>query len=186
MKLLLLIYSPVFFCPDRNKILGLTLSSFLIFFGMTEGQKHFKYDIGENLIYFPIFDLFVFLFYSFVSQMYSGMFTHYIRPVLSMPQIEILFGLLGYQPSTSRHEQLCLQSPGVSPDSPDDLLQLSCAFFLARCECRLLVTALGKNLGEAQWELSVVKERQRGHSLQVRMPGIWKNQSINSEVRSVF
>lgn len=111
--------------------------------------------------------------------MYSGTFTHYIKPVLSMPQIEKLFGLLGYQLSSSRYEQLHLQSPRVSPASLDDLLRLSCAFFLAHCECRLLLTALGKYAGEAQWELSVVRERQRGNSLQVCLPRVWQtNQCV--------
>ncbi|XP_037622935.1 spermatogenesis associated 2-like [Sebastes umbrosus] len=114
-----------------------------------------------------------------VVKMYSGMFTHHIKPVLSMPQIEKLFGLLGYQPSSSRHEQLRLQSPRVSPASQDDLLCLSCAFFLARCECRLLLTALGKHVGEAQWELSVVRERQRGSSLQVAMDNTMKTLDVN-------
>lgn len=118
----------------------------------------------------PIFIYFLFL--SFVSQMYSGMFTHYIKPVLSMAQIEKLFSLLGYQPSSSRHEQLHLQSPRVSCGSLDDLLRLSCAFFLARCECRLLLTALGKHVGDAQWELNVVRERQRGNRLQVCQLGM--------------
>lgn len=106
--------------------------------------------------------------------MYSGIFTHYIKPVLSMPQIEKLFGLLGYQSSSSLHEQLRLQSPRVSPDSVRDLLCLACAFFLARCECCLLLTALGKHFGEAQWELNLVRERQKGNSLQVCLPGIWR------------
>ncbi|XP_054476645.1 spermatogenesis associated 2-like [Anoplopoma fimbria] len=104
-----------------------------------------------------------------VVKMYSGMFTHFIKPVLSMPQIEKLFGLLGYEPSSSRHEQLCLQSSRVGPASSHELLCLSCAFFLARCECCLLLTALGKHVGEAQWELSVVRERQRGNSVQVAL-----------------
>lgn len=101
--------------------------------------------------------------------MYSGTFTHFIKPALSACQIEKLFGLLGYQLS-SRHEQLRLQPPRVSPASLGDLLRLSCAFFLARCECRLLLAALGKRVGETQWELSVVRERQRGNSLQVCNP----------------
>lgn len=101
--------------------------------------------------------------------MYSGTFTHFIKPVLSTPQIEKLFGLLGYQPS-SRHEQLRLQPSRVGPASLEDLVRLSCAFFLARCECRLLLTALGKHVGETQWELSMVRERQKGNSLQVRKP----------------
>lgn len=104
-----------------------------------------------------------------VVKMYSGTFTHDIRPVLSMPQIERLFGLLGYQLSSPRHEQLRLLPHRVSPASPDDLLRLSCAFFLARCECRLLLTALGEHAGEVQWELSVVRERVSGNGLQGAM-----------------
>lgn len=107
-----------------------------------------------------------FTFSTFVSQMYSGMFTHCIKPVLSMPQIEKVFGLLGYRPSSARQEQLHLQSSRTN-SAPPDLLCLSCAFFLARCECCLLVTALGSHAGEAEWELSVVRERQKGHSVQV-------------------
>lgn len=114
-----------------------------------------------------------------VIKMYSGMFTHYIKPVLSMPHIEELFGLLGYQPSSSRPEQLRLQSSRVSPASLDDLLRLSCAFFLARCECCLLLTALGKHAGEVQWELSVVRERQRGNSLQVALDNTKKMLEVN-------
>lgn len=123
----------------------------------------------ETSLAFPL----ALIFLSFLSQMYSGMFTHCIKPVLSMPQIEKLFGLLGYQVSSSRHEQLRLQSARVSPSSLNDLLCLSCAFFLARCECRLLMTALGNHVGEAQWELSLVRERQKGNSLQVCLPLIW-------------
>ncbi|XP_038149944.1 spermatogenesis associated 2-like [Cyprinodon tularosa] len=100
-----------------------------------------------------------------VIKMYSGTFTHCISPVLSMPQTETLFGLLGYRPSPA--QQLCLQSPRVSPASLEDLLRMSCAFFVARCECRLLLGALGKRVGDTQYELAVVKERQRGHVLQV-------------------
>ncbi|KAM8890948.1 spermatogenesis associated 2-like isoform 1-T2 [Spinachia spinachia] len=110
-----------------------------------------------------------------VVKMYSGMFTHFIKPVLSMPQVEKLFGLLGYQPSSSRNEQLRLQAPAVGPASSYDLLCLSCAFFLARCECRLLRTALEKHAGEAQWELSVVRERQRGYGLQAAVDNTRKS-----------
>ncbi|CAB1428733.1 unnamed protein product [Pleuronectes platessa] len=102
-----------------------------------------------------------------VVKMYSGTFTHFIKPVLSMPQIEKLFGLLGYRPSSQ--EQLLLQELRTGSASLDDLLRLACSFYLARCECRLLQAALGKHVGEAQWELSVVRERQRGNSLQVSM-----------------
>lgn len=99
-----------------------------------------------------------------VVKMYSGMFTHHIKPVLSMPQIEELFGLMGYQPSSPRHEQLRLKTHRVG--SLNDLLCLSCAFFLARCECRLLLVALGEHANDIQWELGVVRERQTGQSLQ--------------------
>uniref|UniRef100_A0A3Q2XMP0 Spermatogenesis associated 2 like n=1 Tax=Hippocampus comes TaxID=109280 RepID=A0A3Q2XMP0_HIPCM len=87
-----------------------------------------------------------------VVKMYSGMFTHYIKPVLSLAQIEKLFGLLGYQRST-RREQLHLQLHTVSPLILDDLLCLSCAFYLARCECQLLLTALEAHGGDPRWEL---------------------------------
>uniref|UniRef100_H3C5D4 Spermatogenesis-associated protein 2 PUB-like domain-containing protein n=1 Tax=Tetraodon nigroviridis TaxID=99883 RepID=H3C5D4_TETNG len=105
--------------------------------------------------------------YQFVK-MYSGTFTHFIKPVLSESQVERLFGLLGYQLS-SRHQQLRLQPSRVGRASPDDLLRLACAFFLARRECRLLLAALGKRAGESQWELGVVRERKKGNSLQVTL-----------------
>ncbi|XP_068169159.1 spermatogenesis associated 2-like [Antennarius striatus] len=117
-----------------------------------------------------------------VVKMYSGTFTHYVKPVLSMPQIEKLFGLLGYKPNSSRHEQLRLQLRRVSRASVDNLLSLSCAFFLARCECRLLLTALGKHAGEAQWELSLVRERLRGDSLQVALENTKKLLEVNQPV----
>ncbi|XP_037307491.2 spermatogenesis associated 2-like [Pungitius pungitius] len=121
-----------------------------------------------------------------VVKMYSGMFTHFIKPVLSMPQVEKLFGLLGYQPSSSRNEQLRLQAPAVGPASPYDLLCLSCAFFLARCECCLLRTALGKHVGEAQWELSVVRERQRGYSLQAALDNTKKSLASNQPLMQPY
>lgn len=110
-----------------------------------------------------------FCFCLFLLQMYSGTFTHFIKPVLPTSQIEKLFGLLGYQ-LISRHNQLRLQPSRVSPGSLGDLLSLACAFFLARCECRLLLMALGKHAGETQWELSVVRERQKGNSVEVCNP----------------
>lgn len=104
-----------------------------------------------------------------VVKMYSGIFTHYIKPALSMPQIEKLFGMLGYQPCLTQYEQFQLQSHGVSTNSQDKLLRSSCAFFLARCECCLLLAALGSHCGEVRWELSLVRERLRGHTLQVAL-----------------
>ncbi|XP_022078156.2 spermatogenesis associated 2-like [Acanthochromis polyacanthus] len=101
-----------------------------------------------------------------VIKMYSGLFTHHITPVLSPPQIKKLFGLLGYQISPTRPEELLLD-PSRIRHLLDELLPLSCAFFLARCECRLLLAALAKHNSDAQWELSLVRERQRGSSLQI-------------------
>ncbi|XP_068578920.1 spermatogenesis associated 2-like [Cebidichthys violaceus] len=121
-----------------------------------------------------------------VVKMYSGMFTHFIKPVLSMPQIEKLFGLLGYRPGSARHEQLRLHSPRVGPATLDDLLCLSCAFFLARCECFLLRTALGKHAGEARWELSVVRERQRGSCLQVALDNAKKTLGPNQPLMEPY
>lgn len=99
--------------------------------------------------------------------MYSGIFTHCIKPVFSTQQIERLFGLVGYKKCPTQREQLRLQPQKVSAANMDELLRLSCAFFVARCECRLLLAALGKYAGQPKWELSVVRERQRGHSLEI-------------------
>ncbi|XP_054886019.1 spermatogenesis associated 2-like isoform X2 [Poeciliopsis prolifica] len=100
-----------------------------------------------------------------VIKMYSGTFTHCVAPVLSAPQTEEVFGLLGYRPGPAQTRLLRLQ-PAGSPAAPRDLLRLACAFFLARCECRLLLGALGKH-GGARWELGVVRERRQGQRLQV-------------------
>lgn len=105
-----------------------------------------------------------------VVKMFSGMFSHYIKPSLSTPQVLELFGLLGYQASKARSsEELCL-CPQARP--LDFLLHLACAFFTARCECRMLLAALEKKAGAGarnggrEWELNLVQERQRGHSLE--------------------
>ncbi|XP_014831015.1 PREDICTED: spermatogenesis-associated protein 2-like protein [Poecilia mexicana] len=100
-----------------------------------------------------------------VIKMYSGTFTHCVAPVLSAPQTEEVFGLLGYRPGPAQTRLLHLQ-PAGGPASPRELLRLACAFFLARCECRLLLAALGKR-GGARWELGVVRERRQGQRLQV-------------------
>lgn len=121
-----------------------------------------------------------------VIKMHSGTFTHHIAPVLPRPQMENLFGLLGYLPGSSCPEQLRLQAPGVGPASPDDLLRLSCAFFVARCECRLLLVALGKHGGDTQWELSTVRERQRGSSLQVAVDNTRKTLEVAEPLMEQF
>ncbi|KAM9854090.1 spermatogenesis associated 2-like [Aulostomus maculatus] len=121
-----------------------------------------------------------------VVKMYSGMFTHFIKPVLSRTQIEKLFGLLGYQTCSTRREQLHLQYPRGSSTCLEEFLCLACAFFLARCECHLLLTALGKHGGEAQWELSMVRERQRGHSIQVAMDNTKRTLEVRQPLMEPF
>lgn len=98
-------------------------------------------------------------------KMYSGMFTHCVKPVLSTPQILELFGLLGYKAGPTRSDELRLSSAV----STDDFRGLSFVFFAARCECRLLLTGLGKHAGVVEWELGLVQERMKGHTLQVAL-----------------
>lgn len=121
-----------------------------------------------------------------VVKMYSGIFTHCIKPVLSTSQIGKLFGLLGYQACPGQQEQLLRGRSGIHSTSPGHLLQLSCGFFLARCECQLLLAALGNHGGEVEWELGLVMERRRGHSLQVALDNSKKlldtNQALTEEV----
>ncbi|KAJ8398669.1 hypothetical protein AAFF_G00421970 [Aldrovandia affinis] len=94
-----------------------------------------------------------------VVKMFSGMFTHLVRPVLPEQQVEDLFALLGY---LAKGDELELHGP---PPSAHILLQLACAFFAARCECRLLLSAAATSGGGANAERHLVQERRRGHSL---------------------
>uniref|UniRef100_A0A3B1JGH6 Spermatogenesis associated 2 like n=1 Tax=Astyanax mexicanus TaxID=7994 RepID=A0A3B1JGH6_ASTMX len=101
-----------------------------------------------------------------VVKMFSGMFTHYVKPALTLQQAEELFRLLGYQPAdTTEEEELRLSSKPVHADS---LLQLACAFFTARMECQLLGTVVPLGSG-VKWELQLIRERKLGHSLQVAL-----------------
>lgn len=120
-----------------------------------------------------------------VVKMYSGIFTHYIKPVFTSQQIEELFSMLGYELCSKRREQLRLQPQKVNAANLDELLHLSCAFFVARCECRLLLAALGKNSGQRQWELSLVRERQRGHSLQVALDNTMRTVEVKKPLPEV-
>lgn len=109
-----------------------------------------------------------------IIKMYSGMFIHQVKPVLTMSQVETLFGHLGYRLSkgTGGEEELCL---GAISLLPEKLLHLAYSFFLARCECNLLLdTSTPKSLQATQqaklnWELSMVQERRRGHSLEMAL-----------------
>uniref|UniRef100_A0A8C1L4B3 Spermatogenesis associated 2-like n=1 Tax=Cyprinus carpio TaxID=7962 RepID=A0A8C1L4B3_CYPCA len=100
-------------------------------------------------------------------KMFSGMFTHLIKPALTLQQVKELFGLLGYQASSpNEEEELALTSKLVPTDF---LLGLACGFFTARMECQLLLSALGSVDRSVEWVLQLVKERQAGHSLQVAL-----------------
>lgn len=88
------------------------------------------------------------------------MFTHLVRPALSEQQAAQLFGLLGYQVKGAQ-----LELRGMPP-SAAALLALACAFFAARCESRLLSTAAAMSGGRPGAELTLVRERQKGRSLQ--------------------
>ncbi|XP_036440609.1 spermatogenesis associated 2-like [Colossoma macropomum] len=100
-----------------------------------------------------------------VVKTFSGMFTHCVKPGLTSQQTKELFGLLGYQPmGIGEEEELRLSSKPVHADS---LLQLACAFFTARIECRLLLSCVAPFGSSLEWELQLVRERKRGHSLHI-------------------
>lgn len=107
--------------------------------------------------------------------MFSGMFTHLIKPTLTLQQAKELFGLLGYEPSSNnQEEELALNS---KPVSADFLLGLACGFFAARMECQLLLSASGSVNRDVEWVLQLIKERQAGHSLQLAL----ENTKVKSE-----
>ncbi|XP_018977710.2 spermatogenesis associated 2-like [Cyprinus carpio] len=112
-------------------------------------------------------------------KMFSGMFTHLIKPTLTLQQAKELFGLLGYQASSpNEEEELALNSKLVPADV---LLSLACGFFTARMECQLLLSALGSVDRGVEWVLQLVKERQAGHSLQIAL----ENTKRKSDAASV-
>ncbi|XP_062860289.1 spermatogenesis associated 2-like isoform X2 [Trichomycterus rosablanca] len=104
--------------------------------------------------------------------MYSGMFTHSVKPALTSKQAKELFGLLGYQPSgPGEEEELRLCS---KPVNADVLLQLACAFFTARIECQLLLSAVVTLGGTIKSELQLIQDRKGGHSLHVALDNAFK------------
>ncbi|RXN11026.1 spermatogenesis-associated 2 [Labeo rohita] len=107
------------------------------------------------------------------------MFTHSIKPALTLQQAKELFGLLGYQVSSLKgDEELALNSKLVPADF---LLSFACGFFAARMECQLLLSALGSVDRGLEWALQLVKERQLGLSLQVAL----ENTKRKSDAASV-
>lgn len=103
-----------------------------------------------------------------------------------MLQVTELFSLLGYHVSVgaSGEEELRL---GTSRMLADDLLLLACSFFIARCECQLLLSTLEplspSPARASEWELRLVQERRRGHSLQVALQSVQR--SLGSPLRPV-
>ncbi|XP_055029473.2 spermatogenesis associated 2-like isoform X1 [Misgurnus anguillicaudatus] len=107
--------------------------------------------------------------YKFVK-MFSGMFTHFIKPALTLQQARELFGLLGYLPAShNEEEELELDS---KPVPAAFILCLASAFFAARIECQLLLFNLGSVDTSVESVLRLVKERQEGHSLCVALENI--------------
>ncbi|XP_051512391.1 uncharacterized protein LOC127416854 isoform X1 [Myxocyprinus asiaticus] len=105
-----------------------------------------------------------------VVKMFSGMFTHSIKSALTLQQAKELFGLLGYQPLGPTEEEELTLDPKLVP--ADLLLNLACAYFIARMECQLLISTLSALDRGVEWVLQLVKERQKGHCLQVALENI--------------
>lgn len=98
--------------------------------------------------------------------MFSGMFTHCVKPALTAQQAKELFALLGYQPAGSDEEELRLSA---KPIQSHTLLQLACGFFTARLECQLLITAVTALGGSVEWVLQLLQERKRGCTFQIAL-----------------
>lgn len=110
--------------------------------------------------------------------MYSGMFTHRVKPAFTTKQAKKLFGLLGYQPSCpGEEEELRLNS---KPVKADVLLQLACAFFTARIECQLLLSAVTTLDGSMKSELQLIQDRKDGNSLHAALDNALKMSETKS------
>ncbi|KAK3570380.1 hypothetical protein QTP86_019259 [Hemibagrus guttatus] len=101
-----------------------------------------------------------------VVKMFSGMFTHCVKPALTAQQAKELFALLGYQPGGSNMEELILTAKPVHSHT---LLQLAYAFFTARIECQMLLTTVATMDDSMEWVLQLVHERNCGCSFQVAL-----------------
>lgn len=98
--------------------------------------------------------------------MFSGMFTHCVKPALTAQQAQELFALLGYQPAGNDEEELRLST---KPVPSHVLLQLAYAFFTARIECQLLLTAVASLDGSMACMLQLIQERKRGYTFQTAL-----------------
>lgn len=121
------------------------------------------YDIYvyESLSWLSNFPFFFFFF-----KMFSGMFTHCIKPALTAQQAKELFALLGYQAAGSDEEELKLNAKPVHSHT---LLQLAYGFFTARIECQLLLTAIASLGGSMQRVLQFIQERKLGCTFQMAL-----------------
>ncbi|KAF5897509.1 spermatogenesis-associated protein 2-like protein [Clarias magur] len=101
-----------------------------------------------------------------VVKMFSGMFTHCVKPALTAQQAQELFALLGYQPAGNDEEELRLSTKPVNSHA---LLQLAYCFFTARIECQLLLTAVASLDGSMECMLQLVQERKHGCTFQTAL-----------------
>ncbi|XP_027017718.2 spermatogenesis associated 2-like isoform X1 [Tachysurus fulvidraco] len=101
-----------------------------------------------------------------VVKMFSGMFTHCVKPALTAQQAKELFALLGYHPGGSNVEELRLTAKPVHSHT---LIQLAWAFFTARIECQLLLTAVHTLGDRMECVLQLIHERKLGCTFQVAL-----------------
>ncbi|MGH0116333.1 UNVERIFIED_CONTAM: hypothetical protein FKN15_003513 [Acipenser sinensis] len=71
-----------------------------------------------------------------IIKTYSGVYIHYLKPVLSDHNIVELFQKMGYRKKDKNQLEIA-----ILPSS-DDLIKLACGFFTARSECDLLLEVL--------------------------------------------
>ncbi|XP_023675641.2 spermatogenesis associated 2-like isoform X1 [Paramormyrops kingsleyae] len=108
-------------------------------------------------------------------KMFSGTYIHQVAPVLSEQQAAMFFGLLGYQEAEGQRLELRGQP------TAEQLRRLACAFFLARCKCRLLLGAGGSRGGGLVFEQALVKEGQKGRGLQEARNNVVKQLEVRKQ-----
>ncbi|XP_048886845.1 spermatogenesis associated 2-like [Brienomyrus brachyistius] len=108
-------------------------------------------------------------------KMFSGTYIHQVAPVLSEQQAAMFFGLLGYQVAEGQRLELRGQP------TAEQLRRLACAFFLARCECRLLLGVGGSPGGGLVFEQALVKEGQKGRGLQEARSDVVKQLEVREQ-----
>lgn len=112
---------------------------------------------------------------SIFMQMFSGTYIHQVAPVLSEQQAAMFFGLLGYQVAEGQRLEL------RGKPTAEQLRRLACAFFLARCKCRLLLGAGGSRSRGLVFEQALVKEGQKGRGLQEARSNVVKQLEVRKQ-----